>query len=131
MAYARRAADDHQSERERMNTNTNSKESIGSKPYKPALRELRLAAISERLALPEHAGFLYWAMVNVLSARHAGVHLDRVVEWFKALGEGRGRYEEPVLDWATALNKAMPEVIEDAVRVLVAERLITTEVRMF
>jgi hypothetical protein len=101
------------------------------KPYKPALRELRLAAISDRLALPEHAGYVYWAMINVLSAPTAGIHADRIVDWFKALAAGTKAVEGPILEWAKSLQRILPQIIEDAVRVLVAEGLITTEARMF
>jgi hypothetical protein len=101
-------------------------------PYRPVMRELRLAAVAERLALPEHAGYAYWAMINVLSAPTAGVHLDRVIDWFKAIGDGtKDTVEGPLVDWARMLRAVLPELIEAGVRVLRDEGLVTTEARMF
>jgi hypothetical protein len=69
-------------------------------------------------------------MVNVLSAPTAGIHADRIVDWFKALAAGTKAVEGPILEWAKSLQRILPQIIEDAVRVLVAEGLITTEARM-
>jgi hypothetical protein len=106
------------------------KKSTEPKPYKSALKELRLPAVVERLDLPDHAGHVYCALVNVLAPARV-VHLDRVVAWFESVADGRGSHTGPTVDWAKALHRILPRIIEDAIRVLVAEGLITTEARMF
>jgi hypothetical protein len=100
-------------------------------PYKPAMRELKMPAVAERLDLPDHAMHVYLAMVNVLSARTAGIHLDRMVEWFKALAAGHKAVTGPTTEWAKAMDGILPDLVDDAVRVLAAEGLVTTETRTF
>jgi hypothetical protein len=103
-----------------------------TKPFKPAMRELRLGAVADRLNLPEHAGYTYWAMVNVLSAATAGVHTDRIVDWLETQATTNlPTVEGPIVAWTRAVLPLIPDLVADAVRVLAVEGLVTTEARMF
>ena len=117
-----------------MKKQTEAKTTTESKPYKPTMRELRLRAVADRLNLPEPANYVYWAMVNVLSAATAGIHQDRIVDWLRTQATSdMPTVEGPLVTWAKAMVACgiLPEIVAEAVRILAAGGLVTTEARMF